>query len=173
MSEVVFTEGFFEGNVKRIFDIVFSLSVLFFIWPVLLISAIVIRATMGSPVFYNRERPGYLEQLFTIYKFRTMTDACDQNGNLLLDDLRIAKIGAFIRKYSIDELFQFVNVLKGDMSVVGPRPLLIQYLPLYSERQRLRHAVKPGISGWAQINGRNSLSWSAKFELDVWYAEHH
>ena len=129
-------------------------------------------ANKGAGAFFFQERPGKNGKIFKIVKFKTMTDECDANGNLLPDEMRLTKVGKFVRTTSIDELPQFWNVLVGDMSLIGPRPLLVQYLPLYSQEQACRHEVRPGISGWAQCHGRNSLSWSKKFALDVWYVDH-
>ena len=129
-------------------------------------------ANKGAGAFFFQERPGKNGKIFKIIKFKTMTDECDANGNLLPDEMRLTKVGKFVRTTSIDELPQFWNVLVGDMSLIGPRPLLVQYLPLYSQEQARRHEVRPGISGWAQCHGRNSLSWSKKFALDVWYVDH-
>ena len=140
--------------------------------PVMLILAALIYATMGAPVLFRQRRPGKDGKIFTIYKFRTMTDERDEAGELLPDAERLKGIGRFIRSTSLDELPQLINVLKGEMSFVGPRPLLEEYLPLYTARQRRRHEVLPGITGWAQVNGRNAISWEEKFEHDVWYVEH-
>ncbi|WP_410176399.1 sugar transferase [Staphylococcus pseudintermedius] len=139
--------------------------------PLFIGSAILIRKELGAPVIFKQVRPGKDEVPFEIYKFRTMTDAKDDFGQLLSDEARMTKVGAWIRKMSIDELPQLINVLKGDLSLVGPRPLLMEYLPLYSEEQRQRHRVKPGITGWAQVNGRNAITWEQKFKLDIWYVE--
>ena len=156
---------------KRTLDITVSFSALIVSAPVILGTAIVINKKIGKPIFFKQTRPGKDEKPFEILKFRTMTDERDLNGELLPDKDRMTKTGDFIRKTSIDELPQLINVLKGDLSLVGPRPLLMDYLPLYTEEQRKRHLVKPGITGWAQVNGRNTISWEEKFKLDVWYVE--
>ncbi|PTJ62028.1 sugar transferase [Mammaliicoccus sciuri] len=156
---------------KRFIDAVISALLLITTLPILLITSIAIVTKMGNPVLFKQTRPGKNEKPFQILKFRTMTDERDSNGELLPDDKRMTKTGNFIRKTSIDELPQLINVLKGDLSLVGPRPLLMEYLPLYTEEQKKRHLVKPGITGWAQVNGRNAISWEDKFKLDVWYVE--
>ncbi len=156
---------------KRTLDITVSFAALIVSSPVILGTAIVINKKIGKPIFFKQTRPGKDEKPFEILKFRTMTDERDLNGELLPDKDRMTKTGDFIRKTSIDELPQLINVLKGDLSLVGPRPLLMDYLPLYTEEQRKRHLVKPGITGWAQVNGRNTISWEEKFKLDVWYVE--
>ncbi|MEB5685931.1 sugar transferase [Mammaliicoccus lentus] len=156
---------------KRTLDITVSFSALIVSAPVILGTAIVINKKIVKPIFFKQTRPGKDEKPFEILKFRTMTDERDLNGELLPDKDRMTKTGDFIRKTSIDELPQLINVLKGDLSLVGPRPLLMDYLPLYTEEQRKRHLVKPGITGWAQVNGRNTISWEEKFKLDVWYVE--
>lgn len=158
---------------KRLFDVVFSLLGLLILFPVILIVAWRVRKKLGSPVLFKQERPGLHGKSFHMIKFRTMRDAVDSNGRPLPDSERMTPFGRFLRSSSLDELPELWNVLKGDMSLVGPRPLLMQYLPLYSEEQRRRHEVKPGVTGWAQINGRNSLSWDEKFKLDVWYVDNH
>ncbi|HGH0728009.1 sugar transferase [Staphylococcus pseudintermedius] len=156
---------------KRVFDFTVSVMALVATSPLFIGSAILIRKELGEPVIFKQVRPGKDEVPFEIYKFRTMTDAKDDFGQLLSDEARMTKVGAWIRKMSIDELPQLINVLKGDLSLVGPRPLLMEYLPLYSEEQRQRHRVKPGITGWAQVNGRNAITWEQKFKLDIWYVE--
>ena len=156
---------------KRLFDIVLSSLLLILFSPIILIVVFFIRQKLGSPIFFTQDRPGLNEEIFKIYKFRTMSDEKDENGNLLPDELRLKGIGKVIRSTSLDELPQLFNVLKGDMSFVGPRPLLIEYLPLYNSEQKRRHDVLPGITGWAQVNGRNAISWEKKFEYDVWYAD--
>lgn len=158
--------------IKYMFDRFFSLILLTLLLPVFLIVTVVILLSYGKPVFFRQDRPGLNEKPFELMKFRTMKDIYDDNGNLLPDDARITRVGKWLRKFSLDELPQLINVLKGEMSMVGPRPLLMEYLPLYNERQKRRHLVKPGITGWAQVNGRNALSWETKFELDVWYVDH-
>ncbi|WP_239732885.1 sugar transferase [Mammaliicoccus sp. P-M55] len=156
---------------KKLFDLGVSSTLLILTSPILIGSSVLISKKMGNPVLFKQTRPGKDEKPFQILKFRTMTDEKDSNGELLPDEKRMTKTGDFIRKTSIDELPQLINVLKGDLSLVGPRPLLMEYLPLYTEEQRKRHLVKPGITGWAQINGRNAISWEDKFKLDVWYVE--
>jgi len=154
---------------KRILDIILSILGLVILSPVLLVIYILVRIKIGTPVFFSQKRPGKNEKIFYMYKFRSMTNEKDETGRLLPDDKRLTKFGAFLRKTSIDELPELFNVLKGDMSLVGPRPLLVEYLPLYNEEQKERHNMKPGITGWAQVNGRNAISWQEKFKLDVWY----
>lgn len=156
---------------KRLFDIAVSATGLIISAPITLTAAAVIAKKLGKPVLFKQVRPGQDGKPFEIYKFRTMSDKRDENGELLPDDQRMTPVGTFIRKSSIDELPQLINVLKGDISLVGPRPLLMEYLPLYNDEQKKRHNVKPGITGWAQVNGRNAISWDEKFKLDVWYAE--
>lgn len=157
--------------VKRVFDIIASCILLVLFSPVMALTACLIYLTMGSPVLFRQQRPGLYGQPFTLVKFRTMTDARDKTGNLLPDEMRLTRLGAFLRSTSLDELPELFNVLKGEMSLVGPRPLKMEYLSLYTPRQARRHEVLPGITGWAQVNGRNSLSWEEKFELDVWYVD--
>ena len=157
---------------KPLLDRMLALLLIVLFSPVMLLVAAAIWLKMGSPVLFRQQRPGKDGKIFKIYKFRTMTDERDEAGELLPDEKRLVGVGKFIRSTSLDELPQLFNVLKGDMSFVGPRPLLVEYLPLYNERQRKRHDVKPGITGWAQVNGRNAISWEEKFEYDVWYVEH-
>lgn len=155
--------------IKRIFDFLVALSVLVTLLPVIIVVAALIRFKLGKPILFTQNRPGLNGDIFKMMKFRTMLDAKDKQGNLLPDDQRMTKFGSFLRSTSLDELPGLFNVLKGDMSLVGPRPLLVQYLPLYNKKQARRHNVRPGITGWAQVNGRNAISWEQKFELDVWY----
>jgi sugar transferase EpsL len=157
---------------KRVFDIFGAIVLLFLFLPLFLLIGILIRIFLGTPIIFKQLRPGLNEKPFYIYKFRTMRDTKDQSGNMLSDAERLTTFGKCLRSLSIDELPEIMNILKGDMSFVGPRPLLMEYLPFYSEEQRLRHSVVPGITGWAQVNGRNMLSWEKKFELDVWYVKH-
>ncbi len=156
---------------KRLFDFLAAAFALVLFSPLLIVLIFLIRRRLGSPVFFTQLRPGFYGRPFKMFKFRTMTDARDENGQLLPDAERLTSFGRFLRAASLDELPELFNILKGEMSVVGPRPLLMEYLPLYNERQARRHEVRPGLTGWAQINGRNALSWEEKFELDVWYVE--
>ncbi len=160
----------YEKWIKRIFDFVLALFLLVFFSPLILITALLLKITQGSVIF-TQNRPGLNEKIFKIYKFKTMSDERDEKGELLSDELRLKAFGKIVRSLSLDELLQLFNVLKGDMSFVGPRPLLAEYLPLYNEEQKLRHKVRPGITGWAQVNGRNAISWQKKFELDVYYVK--
>ncbi len=153
-------------------DIVVSAGGLLVLFPVILVIAILVRLRLGSPIVFSQDRPGRDEAIFRLRKFRTMSDQRDEDGNLLPDSDRLTRFGQFLRRSSLDELPTLWNVLIGDMSLVGPRPLLVEYLPLYSDVQRRRHAVRPGITGWAQVNGRNAISWEDKFAYDVWYVEH-
>ena len=158
---------------KRAIDVLFSLIAIVLLAPLLLVVALLVRIKLGSPVLFSQDRPGLHGQVFRMYKFRTMIDARDPDGNPWPDSRRLTPFGEFLRAASLDELPELWNVLRGDMSIVGPRPLLKDYLPLYSREQSRRHDVKPGITGWAQVNGRNTLDWEKKFELDVWYVDHH
>ena len=157
--------------IKSIFDKILALFLIILFSPIYIVVSLLIFFKMGSPILFRQKRPGYKEEIFGIYKFRTMTNEKDKFGNLLPDDKRLVGIGKFIRSTSLDELPQLFNVLKGEMSFVGPRPLLEEYLPLYNEKQKRRHDVKPGITGWAQVNGRNAISWEQKFDYDVWYVD--
>ncbi len=157
---------------KRVFDFILAFVLIVLFSPLYLIVSVLILVKMGSPILFRQQRPGYREKIFGIYKFRTMTNERDVDGELLPDEKRLLRLGKSIRSTSLDELPQLLNVLKGEMSFVGPRPLLIEYLPLYNEEQKKRHNVKPGITGWAQVNGRNAISWEQKFAYDVWYVEH-
>lgn len=156
---------------KRLFDIFVALTLLLLLLPILLVVALLIRINLGGPILFSQDRPGLNGKIFKMYKFRSMSNEQDQHGNLLPDEVRLTKFGKALRASSLDELPELVNILKGDMSLVGPRPLLVEYLPLYNQQQARRHEVRPGITGWAQINGRNSVSWEQKFALDVWYVE--
>ena len=158
---------------KRLIDFCIVFTALLIIWPILLVIYIWLTiANKGAGAIFYQERPGKDEKIFKVIKFKSMTDERDIEGNLLPNDKRLTKVGAFIRKTSIDELPQLINVLKGDMALIGPRPLLVEYLPYYTERERLRHSVRPGITGWAQVNGRNHVLWEERFELDAYYVEH-
>ena len=163
----------YKNFFKRIIDFTIVFIALSIIWPILLIITIWLHfANKGAGAFFTQERPGKDGKIFKVIKYKTMTDERDENGNLLPDAQRLTKVGKFVRSTSIDELPQLINVLKGDMALIGPRPLLVQYLPLYSKEQARRHEVRPGMTGWAQCNGRNAISWTKKFELDVWYVDH-
>lgn len=157
---------------KRALDLLVAVTGLLVLSPVIALAAAVVRVTMGSPVLFIQERAGFRGRPFRLYKFRTMTTPRGESAESLADDARLTKVGAWLREFSIDELPQLVNVLRGDLSVVGPRPLLLEYLPLYSPEQARRHDVKPGITGWAQVNGRNAISWQEKLKLDIWYVDH-
>lgn len=163
----------YKNYFKRIFDFFIVFCALALIWPILLLITLWLHfANKGAGAFFFQERPGKNGRIFKVIKFKTMTDERGSDGELLPDEKRLTKVGQFVRSTSIDELPQLINVLKGDMALIGPRPLLVQYLPLYSKEQVRRHEVRPGITGWAQCNGRNAISWTKKFELDVWYVDH-
>ena len=159
--------------IKRILDIISSLLAIIILSPLLAVTAVLVKTKLGSPVLFKQERRGKDEKIFTLMKFRTMTDERDENGELLPDEVRLTKFGKFLRSTSIDELPELFNVLKGDMSVIGPRPLLVEYIPRYNEHQHRRHEVRPGLSGWAQVNGRNTVSWEDKFDMDVHYVDNY
>lgn len=175
MTEPKFSDNwlnYFSLSLKLIGDRLMAALLLLLFSPILLVVAILVRLRMGSPVVFTQARPGKDGKIFTVYKFRTMTSDCDANGNLLSDEERLIPLGQFFRKASLDELPQLWNVFVGDMSFVGPRPLLVRYLERYNSEQARRHDVRPGITGWAQVNGRNTLSWDEKFALDLWYVDH-
>lgn len=163
--------GLYRRFFKRPMDFILSLIAIIVLSPVLLVVALLVKTKLGTPVIFKQKRPGLNEKIFTLYKFRTMTDERDENGELLPDSVRLTRFGKFLRSTSLDELPELFNILVGDMSIVGPRPLLVQYLPLYNEHQKRRHDVRPGLSGWAQVNGRNAISWEDKFNLDVEYVD--
>jgi undecaprenyl phosphate N,N'-diacetylbacillosamine 1-phosphate transferase len=164
--------GVYRRYIKRPMDLILSLCAIIVLAPVLLIIAILVRIKLGSPVLFKQKRPGLNEKIFTLYKFRTMTDERDENGELLPDEIRLTRFGKLLRSTSLDELPELFNIIKGDMSIVGPRPLLIQYLPLYDDHQKRRHEVRPGLSGLAMAKGRNALTWEEKFAYDTYYANH-
>ena len=159
--------------IKRTFDILVSLAALLLLWPVLLVLGVLVRVKLGPPALFRQQRPGLHGRPFTMLKFRTMTDARDTQGNLLPDGERLSSFGRSLRSTSLDELPELINVVAGDMSLVGPRPLLMRYLDRYTPEQMRRHEVRPGITGWAQVNGRNAITWDQKFALDIWYVDHH
>ena len=161
----------YEKYIKRLFDIVLSGLALIVLSPLLIVVSILVKKKLGSPILFKQERPGKDEKIFKLYKFRTMTDERDENGELLSDEIRLTEFGQFLRSTSIDELPELINILKGDMSIVGPRPLLVRYLDRYNEEQHHRHDVRPGLTGYAQAHGRNAISWEDKFAMDVWYAK--
>lgn len=162
----------YRRYIKRIVDICCALAAIIVFWWLYIIVAILVRIKLGSPIIFKQPRPGKDERIFNLYKFRTMTDEKDENGEMLPDEVRLTKFGRLLRSTSLDELPEVFNILKGDMSVVGPRPLLVKYLPLYNEHQKRRHEVRPGFTGLAQANGRNAISWEEKFDLDVEYVDH-
>lgn len=160
-----------KKSIKRLIDIIVSLMGIILLSPIFVLLFFLIKSKLGSPVLFKQERPGMNGKIFTMYKFRSMTDACDEEGVPLPDDVRLTSFGKLLRKTSLDELPELFNIFKGDMSLVGPRPLLVRYLDRYTPEQARRHDVRPGLTGWAQINGRNAISWEEKFELDVWYVD--
>lgn len=164
--------GIYEKYVKRPQDFICSLAAIILLSPVMAVVALLVKIKLGSPIIFKQERPGLKEKVFTLYKFRTMTDEKDEEGNLLPDEVRLTRFGKLLRSTSLDELPGLFNILNGDMSIVGPRPLLVKYLPLYNEHQARRHEVRPGFTGYAQVHGRNSISWEEKFDLDVEYVDH-
>ena len=166
------TNRLYRDYIKRFLDIVLSAGAIVVLSPVMAVTAVLVRVKLGSPVIFKQKRPGKDEKIFEMYKFRSMTDARDENGELLPDEVRLTSFGKKLRASSLDELPELFNILKGDMSVVGPRPLLVQYLPLYNAQQKRRHEVRPGVTGYAQVHGRNAITWEEKFEKDVYYVDH-
>ena len=164
--------GIYEKFIKRGLDLLLSGGALLVLWPVLLVLVLLVRSKLGSPAIFCQERPGKNGKIFRLYKLRTMTDARDENGELLPDEVRLTPFGRTLRSLSLDELPELWNIFRGDMSLVGPRPLLVKYLPLYNAEQARRHEVMPGLTGWAQVNGRNLVTWEDKFAMDVWYVDH-
>lgn len=162
----------YKKYVKRFFDFILSLIAIIILSPIYIVVAILVKIKLGSPIIFTQERPGKNEKIFKMYKFRSMTSKKDENGNLLPDEVRLTSFGKKLRSTSLDELPELFNILKGDMSIVGPRPLLIKYIPLYNDHQKRRHEVRPGFTGWAQCNGRNAISWEEKFNYDVEYVDH-
>ncbi len=171
-NKIPIKHSMYQRFIKRMLDLSAGFLLLVFIWPFLLLIYIVLRIIIGSPVMLQQKRPGFMGKPFSICKFRTMTEQRNASGNLLPDEQRITKVGRILRSFSLDELPEILNVLKGEMSLIGPRPLMMQYLERYTPKQARRHEVMPGITGWVQINGRNNLSWEEKFDLDIWYVDH-
>ena len=164
--------GIYELYIKRLLDLLLSGGALLLLWPVMLVLTLLVRVKLGGPAIFCQERPGKNGKIFRLYKFRTMTEERDESGELLSDEERLTKFGCILRSTSLDELPELWNIFRGDMSLVGPRPLLVQYLPLYNAHQARRHEVMPGLTGWAQVNGRNTVTWEDKFDMDVWYVDH-
>ena len=164
--------GIYELYIKRLLDVLISGGALLVLWPVMLVLMLLVRVKLGGPAIFCQERPGKNGKIFRLYKFRTMTEERDESGELLSDEERLTKFGRILRSTSLDELPELWNIFRGDMSLVGPRPLLVQYLPLYNAHQARRHEVMPGLTGWAQVNGRNLVTWEDKFDMDVWYVDH-
>ncbi|HTP13551.1 MAG TPA: sugar transferase [Bacteroidota bacterium] len=172
MSHRILPRSLYRRFFKRVIDLLLSIAVLLMVWPLLITIYLALWVAIGRPVMLHQRRPGFKEKPFTICKFRTMTNERDPAGNLLPDEQRITAIGRFLRRYSLDEVSEVINILKGEMSFVGPRPLMMQYLDRYSPEQHRRHDVMPGLTGWVQVNGRNGLTWEEKFSLDIWYVDH-